>query len=42
MVGQVWELIISDWSSAQTKDFSGYDNLQLSYFGTAGSGNVSK
>ncbi len=34
-------LNISNWSSAQAKDFSGYDNLQLSYLGPVGSGNAS-
>ncbi len=34
-------LNISNWSDAQAKDFSGYDNLQISYLGTVGSGNAS-
>jgi len=33
-------LNISNWSPAQAKDFSGYDNLQLSYKGPIGSGNA--
>jgi peptidoglycan/xylan/chitin deacetylase (PgdA/CDA1 family) len=33
-------LNISNWSSNQAKDFSGYDNLQLSYLGPVDSGNA--
>lgn len=34
-------LNISNWSTAQAKDFSGYDSLQISYLGTVGTGNAS-
>jgi hypothetical protein len=34
-------LNISNWTSAQAKNFSGYDSLQLSYLGPIGPGNAS-